>query len=878
MKRVAKPLVAVPGGRGLLAAAVRVRAFRDIRRSGLFDLEWYSIQARREFTDVAEAIGHYVRGGRLADLSPHPLYEPERHIQDRERRRTAHVVPFGSYLRSAHARNVIPHPLFWPRTWLAKHPEAVGHRYGAWGHFLEHATDDTPLPLPPALLVRGHEITWGQWRGLASLHVARWAQQVGVANPYRLSLNHDAAAEQRLRQELKGYPLEAVRTHGGGPLVSVITAVRNRPHQVLDAIASIVGQTLQSWELLVVDDGSDDATPDVVEKLAEQEPRVRLMRRSRHGVSAARNAGAAEATGRYVAWLDSDNAWQPEYLEIMVRTMAGRGIRAAHAACQMVSRDRVRYREFDGGLEHLAEGNFVDLNVLVVERDLLTEVGRFDESLPRAVDYDLVCRIARRTSLPFVPYVGVLYQDDADDADRISNRELHTWNYVVRDRHVVAWDRLKRELPYRIQGRVSVVVNCRGQWPQVWDSLRSIERTVPEGTDLEIVVVDGAGYRSAYLHVAAVEAVDPRIRVIRTITNYNRGGGYNVGIAHSTGATIILTSPGVIVSDGWLEPLRKALDDPTVAVAAPVVETHDGLLMSVGLVFPEGTGLPIPLLSKHPLRDARTLGDVVEVPAVSGHMMAVRAADLVAVHGFDPLYVDAWDDADLALRLADLRGGRSVVRTASRAACPPPVVERPDELSVQNRRLFASRWLTQPRGGEELWGRAGFEVTGWIPVEDGFPEDVQTRQPDLVLRPMDGVRLRRWAVEIPYVPTRQVGLDAEAEELAEALERLGQAAVVRLSVARGSCPSYLDDIIVALQGQHPLAAEPGRPTIALTGEAGPEPQADEGFAAVLAADGGTLGDALRADPDAVAKLLLTQIGAPDSAGLSPAGAEASGGR
>ena len=65
-------------------------------------------------------------------------------------------------------------------------------------------------------------------------------------------------------------------------------------------------------------------------------------------------------------------------------------------------------RDFAGGLEHLAVGNFVDLNVLVVERTLLEESGGFDPGLPRAVDYDLVYKIAQRADLGYLPFIAAV--------------------------------------------------------------------------------------------------------------------------------------------------------------------------------------------------------------------------------------------------------------------------------------------------------------------------------------------------------------------------------------------------------------------------------------------------------------------------------------
>src|SRR5688572_2890462 len=92
------------------------------------------------------------------------------------------------------------------------------------------------------------------------------------------------------------------------PRVSVVIPVFNRPLAVLQAIESVLAQTVQDFELIVVDDGSDDGTPDTLAGLTD--PRIRIVRHpQRRGGSAARNTGIRAAAADYVAFLDSDDEW-----------------------------------------------------------------------------------------------------------------------------------------------------------------------------------------------------------------------------------------------------------------------------------------------------------------------------------------------------------------------------------------------------------------------------------------------------------------------------------------------------------------------------------------------------------------------------------------
>ena len=699
-------------GQRALREAQLLRGLRAIERSGLFDQRWYELQARETFPSRRAAVLHYQRVGRYRDLSPHPLYEPRSHVRDQRKRRHARISPFALFLQQVRLPRVRPHYLFDVDRYREQNPGAAAHRFGAWGHFLQRAAGDPTLPLPLSRALPDVTLPYGEFVAHQHRHAARWAEQDVLARPARLTDHHDHGAQRRLLAEVERYAVPA--TTDGVPLVSVITTVRNRPHHILEAIASVTAQTLSGWELIVVDDGSDDVTPDVVDEIARRDARVHLLRREHAGVSAARNAGAAVARGRYVAWLDSDNTWQPRFLEVMVRAMDGRELRAAYSACTFTTGAGVRYREFAGGLEHLGIGNFVDLNVLMVRRELLDEVGGFDPTLPRAVDYDLVYRIARRVEPIYLPFLGTDYSDDADDPDRISVKELKTWNYVVRDRHTVDWERLRRTLDRRTPGRVSVVVAGRERWDDIWNSVLAVLRHTDPGADLEVIVVDGGSRRAASLLIAAVELFDPRVRVLRTPVNLNAAANTNLGFADSTGELLIAVSPSAEVGEGWLPPLRATLDDPKVAAAAPLLVDTDGRIASAGTVIPTGPVAPAPFLGDRPVAEAAGLAHPQPVPALGRGVFAVRAADLVRLRGYDPLYVDAFEEADLGLRLRREHPGTELVVVPDAVATEPLYL--PFGLGEQDRGnldLFAHRWSDQADDRPDLWALAGHRLTGY---------------------------------------------------------------------------------------------------------------------------------------------------------------------
>lgn len=98
------------------------------------------------------------------------------------------------------------------------------------------------------------------------------------------------------------------------PRVSIIIPVYNRPILVLEAVASLQAQSLADWEAILVDDGSTDATPEVLQDLAAQDPRLTVLIGRQRGPAAARNTGAAKARSDWLLFLDSDDWLAPEAL------------------------------------------------------------------------------------------------------------------------------------------------------------------------------------------------------------------------------------------------------------------------------------------------------------------------------------------------------------------------------------------------------------------------------------------------------------------------------------------------------------------------------------------------------------------------------------
>jgi glycosyltransferase involved in cell wall biosynthesis len=177
------------------------------------------------------------------------------------------------------------------------------------------------------------------------------------------------------------------------------------------AVSSALLQSYAPQEVIVIDDGSEDGGPAHLRARfpeAVAEGRLRILERKHAGVSAARNAGLAAASGAIVAYLDSDNRWEPDHL--LYACAALLGTKGATSAYTAIARHNltdgwsdILFRRYDRAA--LEQENFIDLNAFVHQRKLIDRLGGFDERLTRLVDWDLVLRLTTGASTAQMPVV-----------------------------------------------------------------------------------------------------------------------------------------------------------------------------------------------------------------------------------------------------------------------------------------------------------------------------------------------------------------------------------------------------------------------------------------------------------------------------------------
>lgn len=212
-----------------------------------------------------------------------------------------------------------------------------------------------------------------------------------------------------------------------GLLVSVIIPAYNRAHSVRRSIDSVLDQTYRPLEVIVVDDGSTDGTAEVLEFYGDL---IKLIRRSNGGPSSARNTGVAHAGGEIIAFLDSDDTWQPEKLERQVRLMESGGSQVPCCVCnaETVADGPLLPSSFDsaGVSGELSEGfwlnpaeliatRFLLFNqVVAIRRESFEKIGGFNESMRILEDHDLAFRLSLLGPWAFISDPLVIKYDQTD--------------------------------------------------------------------------------------------------------------------------------------------------------------------------------------------------------------------------------------------------------------------------------------------------------------------------------------------------------------------------------------------------------------------------------------------------------------------------------
>ena len=553
-----------------------------LRRSGLLDAEFYLSRN----LDVAAAdmnpLMHYIEHGARAGLDPNPVFSTAAYVAAHPELNATGVNPLYHYRRSGnrasehaggdHERSESAHAAHEDRSNKAG-PSAKaygpGERpYAMYGDYLAYAAVD-PRIEPP------------------------------LAEPDSRVLG---AMDSRRRQLVAQYSQRP-----SNALVSVIMPTHNRLGVLENAIASVQAQHDADWELIVVDDASDDGTAEYVRGLDDERINLVSLPENR-GVAGARNAGLEAARGELIAYLDSDNTWHPDYLLVMAGALADSDLDVAYCGQEIwrttpsdghPSREleAVRFGPFNRAL--LENRNYIDLNAVMHTAEILSRRGGFDEGLPRLVDWELLLRYTDDRAALAVPCVLSRYElggrpqlTGAPDWEEALGLLLATVRPPPLDVQVPETERRAAAAGVRplhkpitrttYERPVTIVVPSFEAEEYLRTCVESV-RAYTDG-DFRLVVVDNGSGEVVQHYLDSLDA-DDGVTVIRHRANLGFSQAVNTGIeAAGDDRDVVLLNNDALVTPGWIRGMWEVFDR----------------IDNVGLVVPRQTLFPgTPTTSVH---------------------------------------------------------------------------------------------------------------------------------------------------------------------------------------------------------------------------------------------------------------------------------------
>ncbi|WP_107767613.1 glycosyltransferase [Nocardioides terrigena] len=734
-----------------MSSAARHSA-RDLVASGLLDLDWIAAQLGTEPGSAEDAARAVIN---TPDISPHPLFEAT-WLPGKGVWQAGELPPSLWYVTEGPRRNrLAPHPLINTERIHEENAAARDHEFGPLAWWAAHATRDTPLPVR-----RGYpHISWGEFRDNA-LRAAREWQVLSY-------LDANPGAHQHSPETT-------------GPVVTVLMSAQDVGPLLGPTIAALQAQTLDQWELLVLDRGSIDATGSIASDVAARDSRVRVIMGSRTQLGRTFNRGLQRARGEFVAFLEPGHLWHPEYLARGVGVLRAGDSSAVHA---------FPGRETRLSGELVTTSQF-DLGTTLLRRSVLTGLGGFDEGESEETVADLVRRL-RSGDLEWANPL-VLLRGVTEEAPETVNWEA-------------------AQATARVVGQTSVVL------PMGTGSRGTIDWLLAGSADVDVVVVTARDRRGPHLLTSALAGLLPGVTSVSVPAGTSISSAMNIGIAHSSGDTVVLVRPEAQPAPGIIGPLAAAVHHEGVALVQPLVLDRRGLILSAGAGFPRADDRLGLLFSGHPTSDARRLGRT-EIPAPASPVVALEASRLTALRGLDPHFEDALAETDLGLRALATGAGHSLlvpdVTVTSRTAYADPA-----DLKVAMSALRSRRHQIPEDRTSHLWRAAGFEVTGVrtqrVSADPEDPESDSVLLQQHVVRRVLGIdesppRLR-WTIDTaaPAGPRGERWGDTHfARSLAAALERCGQDVSVDSRDARHRTSREHDDVVLVLRGLDLVAPHP----------------------------------------------------------------------
>jgi GT2 family glycosyltransferase/tetratricopeptide (TPR) repeat protein len=522
--------------------------------------------------------------------------------------------------------------------------------------------------------------------------------------------------------------VKAVANQGLAGRLSIVMPVYNtRPAWLREALASVMGQWCDAWELICVDDCSPD--PRVREVLAEaaaRDPRVRLVLLDKNvGIATATNHGIAAAEGDYIGFFDHDDMLEPDAV--------GRMLQAACDGADLLYSDEIVTGEKIDALRHviarpafsydyyLSHPYFVHF---VVVRASIAKQVRWDETMAISADVDFMLRMFEQArSITHVPAALYRWRTHGGSAGHSKADQVTEATVGSLNRHLARLEQpaTARAGPsfncHRIDFAddpqpTAIIIPTKNRHDLLRVAIESLQRTV-DTSNVEIVVIDHQSDDPAFHRYMASIAGQVTVVPYRGAFNFaamNNAAVTALGERHRY--FLFMNNDVEAIEPGWLEHMRGLCARPDVGAVGATLLYPDNRIQHSGVVM----GLNALVDHAHKFRPFRLPGGVRnpgynlslsstrDYSAVTAACMMVRREVFAEMGGFDEQFEIGFNDVDLCLRLgaagyAVLNDAHAVLfhhESATRA-------DTPEMLHPEDARRFMQRWAGTMGGADPFY-------------------------------------------------------------------------------------------------------------------------------------------------------------------------------
>lgn len=556
------------------------------------------------------------------------------------------------------------------------------------------------------------------------------------------AISRDKAREQQVFAELaKKYALIRAQQSGAkleqqnmqvSPMASIIVPTHNRPDMLKETIQSILDQTFQDFEVIVVNDAGQDVSS-VVE--AFNSPKLSyLSHETNKGLAGARNTGLRAARGTYIAYLDDDDIFYPDHLDTLVTFLQESGEKVAytdafraHQAMQgdgtyVVTERDVPY-SFDFNFKDILIGNFIPVTCIMHDIKCIHEAGYFDESLHSHEDWDLWIRMSQKYAFHHIKKLTCEFRWREDGTSMTSSKEpefISTQERIyekyqhISSRMPDVAQAQQRELYNRkkragvaIPIACSIIIPVFNQVAYTERCLEMLYANTPESLSFEVIVVDNASTDDTAKFLNEATRRYHNLRVIHNDENLLFAKACNQGAQAAQGEYLVFLNNDTEALPGWFEKgLTRLKSDPAIGAVGSKLLYPDGTIQHCGIEFIACPGLEPPW-PKHRFlcaaADDPRVNISEEVDMVTGACLFISKELFRDIGGFCPDYGMYFEDIDLCMKIR--KRGMIIwyeplsVLVHHESKSSQLSRENLDSLCLSASTIFYKRWLPEIKSG-----------------------------------------------------------------------------------------------------------------------------------------------------------------------------------